>query len=105
MAAIERYLIPLGVSAAPPNENRIAGGYYIWIQLPPYAKNRNISEIAAEEYSLLVHPGSLFLVEGDSLGVQEFFLNGLRLCLAWEHEDLLVEGIMRLARLLQELKP
>ena len=97
-AAIEEKLVPLGVSmpAAHPD---VAGGYFIWIKLPPHLSGTLISEKAAEQENLVVSKGQLFQVQGEK-GDPISFDSNLRLCFAYEREEKLAEGIARLGRVI-----
>jgi DNA-binding transcriptional MocR family regulator len=97
MAAITKYLVPLGITTPPSDKSGVAGGYYVWLQFPGNIRASDIVRVAEQEYSLLVHPGSLFLVEGDTSDAQKSILNGIRLCFVWVEEELLAQGIERLA--------
>lgn len=102
-AAVERHLLPLGVTTPSVDKSGAAGGYYMWLQLPEVVEVSEVIKVARDQYSLLIHPGSLFLVEGDSPSIQQSFLNGLRVCFVWVDEDLLAEGIERLAEVIAVL--
>nr|POE77928.1 uncharacterized protein CFP56_09570 [Quercus suber] len=97
MAAARKYLLPLGVELMSPNESGVMGGYYVWLQFPDAVNVSDVVKIAAEQYHLLLHPGILFMVEGDNAECQTTFVNGVRVCFVWEEEHLLEEGVMRLA--------
>lgn len=97
MAAITKHLVPLGITTPSSDKSGIAGGYYVWIQFPENIRVSDIVRVAEQEYSLLVHPGSLFLVEGDTSDAQKSTLNSVRLCFVWAEEELLATGIERLA--------
>jgi DNA-binding transcriptional MocR family regulator len=97
MGAIKKDLAPLGITTPPPDKSGVAGGYYVWLQLPDSIKASDVARAAEQEHHLLVHPGSLFLVEGDTSDAQRMVLNGIRLCFVWVEEELLAEGIERLA--------
>lgn len=103
MGAITSHLLPLGVSVPPPDKSGTAGGYYVWLQFPAAVDAQEVTQVASEKHNLLLHPGSLFLVEGDASKCQQSFLNGVRVCFVWAEEDLLVEGIKRLATVIKEL--
>lgn len=90
MAAIQEHLLPLGVTL-PSETPEIAGGYFIWIELPPPLRASDIARLALRE-GVKVASGELFQVQGDSR-----FDNNIRICFAWEQESKLAEGIRRLA--------
>ncbi len=107
MQAIEEEILPLGVTM--PQVNRdVGGGYFVWLTLP---KNLNAQEVAKQtlhEEGLVVGPGPLFEAQGDKASKGKFD-SDIRLSFAWADEDLLAEGIDRLAsvikRALNEKKP
>lgn len=103
MGAITSHLLPLGVSVPPPDESGTVGGYYVWLQFPAAVDVQQVTQVASEEQNLLLHPGSTFVVEGDTLECQQSFLNGVRVCFVWAEEDLLVEGVKRLATVIKAL--
>ena len=103
ITAVEKHLVPLGVTTPPPDKSGVAGGYYVWLQFPEHVKASDVARVAQQEHSLLVHPGNLFLVEGDTSDAQKTFLNGIRVCFAWVEEQFLAEGVERLAAVLLAL--
>ena len=102
--AITTYLWPLGIHEPPPDRSGTAGGYYVWLQFPAETDAQRVSHVAAEKYNLLLHPGEIFLVEGDASECQKAFLNGVRVCFAWAEENLLAEGIKRLATIVTDME-
>jgi DNA-binding transcriptional MocR family regulator len=111
-AAIEEYLYPLGVTMTTPSptgpdsqinsDTDIAGGYFIWLTLPASQDARDVADICQNEEELTVAYGDVFEVYGDEEAVT--FPRGVRLCFAWESEEALVEGIVRLARVVKEMR-
>ena len=103
MTAIQKHLVPLGVTTPPPDKSGVAGGYYVWLQFPENVNASDVTRVAEQEHRLLVHPGSLFLVEGDTSEAQKTFLNGIRVCFVWVEEQFLDEGVERLAAVILSL--
>ena len=101
MAAIQRHLLPLGVTT-PQMGREVVGGYFIWLTLPESLNARALAAEAKEEENVIIAPGSLFGVDGDSR--EEDFERGIRLCFSWEDEKKLGEGIERLARTVRRMQ-
>ena len=72
-------------------------------KLPVYMHTVLVARACEQDCSLLVHPGSLFLVEGDGSDSQKALLHGIRLCFVWADEELLEEGVERLATVILAL--
>jgi DNA-binding transcriptional MocR family regulator len=89
--AIRCHLVPLG--AVLPEEDKVVGGYFVWVKLPVNAVV--LAKKAKEVENLVVAEGAIFEVPGDREVAN--FPNEIRLCFAWEDEERLVEGIERLA--------
>lgn len=100
LKAVESHLLPLGLTMPQPNKE-IAGGYFIWLTLPQQLDAVDVSRRALEEEALSVIAGPRFQVVGDDAGSEMRFRHGLRLCFAWEEEELLEEGVQRLARVVK----
>lgn len=98
ISAIDQHLRPLGVSL-PQSDRKISGGYFIWIVLPEYLQAEDVVRTARDEQNLIIVPGNNFAVWGDEKAVN--LDRSIRLTLAWEAEELLSEGIQRLARVIQ----
>ena len=98
MHAIETHLVPLGAEL-PQTDRRTAGGYFIWVSLPESLDAELVAKRAREDENVIVAPGSLFEVPGDSESHK--FPHDIRLCFAWVDEDKLTEGIERLGTVLQ----
>lgn len=84
----------------------LAGGYFLYVRfpdgLPPVAE---LAELALKSCSLRFAPGALFIVQGDAEShkrAQTSFGQGARLSWAWNEEDVLVEGIQRLASVIED---
>ena len=100
---MKRALIPLGVTIVENTLNGkdgVAGGYFIWIELPKGVDAEVVTSEAKSEEELIVAPGKIFEVQGDE---SIKFPNGLRLCFAWEAEEDLDEGVSRLARVVKKV--
>lgn len=101
ISAIEKYLIPLGVEL-PQTKRDLMGGYFIWFTLPSSLDAVKVAVRAKGEQNLLVAPGAMFGVNGDA--DLESLKRKVRVCFAWEQEDLLAEGIERLSRVIRDMQ-
>lgn len=101
MAAIQKHLLPLGITL-PQMGREVVGGYFIWLTLPEALSARVLAAEAKEEENVIIAPGPLFGVDGDS--TEEDFERGFRLCFSWEDEEKLGEGIERLARTVRRMQ-
>jgi len=103
MDAIERHLVPLGVSVSKVSlEGKdVFGGYFIWFELPEGVSAERIAVSAKEKENLIVAQGDMFEVYGDEQAVR--FERWVRVCFAWEEEELLVEGIERLGKVVGDM--
>ncbi|CZT07328.1 related to aminotransferase [Rhynchosporium agropyri] len=101
LEAIQTHLVPLNVKVGEVNfeGKAVFGGYFIWLELPKDTSARLIAERAKEKENLIVAPGHVFEVSGDS-SIQ--FKNSLRLCFSWEEEADLKEAVFRLARVVKD---
>ncbi|KIV81675.1 hypothetical protein PV11_03845 [Exophiala sideris] len=99
MTAIEKHLLPLGLTLPQANKD-VAGGYFIWLTLPGTLDSTRLTERALVEENLTIIDGSRFEVDGDENEATRF-TKELRLCFAWEDVGVLQEGVMRLARVIQ----
>ena len=97
LQAIHDSLVPLGCSLAQ-SDRAVVGGYFVWVALPDSISAELLAEQCKDEESVVVAPGSMFEVPGDESVV---FPNSIRLCLSWEDEPLLVEGVIRIAGVLE----
>ena len=97
MAAIEKHLIPLGVTL--PQTNRdVVGGYFIWLSLPAPLQTEEVAMIAKRDENLVIAPGSIFAVYGDEKAVD--LVRNVRICFSWEEEGKLADGIRRLGQVI-----
>ncbi|CAI6336357.1 unnamed protein product [Periconia digitata] len=103
VTAINEELIPLGVSL-PQTDRDVVGGYFIWLTLPSPIKGAVVAQRAKDEENLAVAQGEMFEVPGDTEHEGTRFENHLRVCFAWEDEDMLAEGMQRLARVIRKLQ-
>ena len=100
VSAVEKYLVPLGASLPQPSYGTM-GGYFVWLTLPASLKGRDVVRRAGEEESLIIPEGSIFGVRGD-IGPE--LDDKVRLCFSWEPEDIIVEGIQRLAKVVERIQ-
>jgi DNA-binding transcriptional MocR family regulator len=101
--AIEMYLVPLGVSVSKVSlEGKdVFGGYFIWFELPEGMSAERVAVRAKERQNLIVAQGDMFEVYGDEQAVR--LKRWVRVCFAWEAEELLVEGIERLGKVIRDV--
>jgi len=101
--AIEQHLVPLSVRLGEVSfEGKdVFGGYFIWLELPSHVTATKVAERAKEKENLIVAPGHIFEVQGDD---SVKFENSLRLCFSWEEEADLEEGIVRLTRIVKDVR-
>lgn len=97
ISAIERYLVPLGVTL-PQTDREVIGGYFIWLTLPTPLRAEEIATVAREDENLIIAPGSIFGVYGDQEAVD--LTRNVRLCFSWESEHMLAEGVQRLGQVI-----
>lgn len=100
MRAVEQHLLPLGLALPQANKD-VAGGYFIWLTLPKHLDSVRLLERALAEENLTIIAGPKFEVDGDEDNEANRFTQQLRLCHAWEETDLLQEGVVRLARVIE----
>ncbi len=103
MDAIETHLVPLGASVSKVSlEGKdVFGGYFIWFELPSGVSAERVALWAKERENLIVAQGNMFEVYGDEEPAR--FETWVRVCFAWEEEELLVEGIERLGRVIRDV--
>ncbi|KAJ5887947.1 aminotransferase [Penicillium taxi] len=111
MGAIEKYLVPLGVtvgSGTDYDSRGMAGGFFTYISFEKCGINTDIiAPIALHAYNLQIAPGHIFAVPDDPSSKErtiKSYGKGARLCWAWHEEEKLVEGILRLATVIKSLK-
>ena len=102
LQAIQEELLPLGLTMPLP-EKHVAGGYFIWLTLPKGLKADEIGKRALHEQGLVIGMGTSFQVQGDAEAAEQgLFEHDIRVCFAWAEEDLLAEGVRRLAKVIRE---
>lgn len=81
----------------------VYGGFFIWFSVPGLGVSTKIvAQAAQQEENLVIASGSIFETHGDHEGPK--FDEEIRLCFAWEPLEDLVEGVKRLAGLLERVK-
>ena len=98
--AIAKHLRPLGVTTLQTNKD-VAGGYFIWLRLPGTLKGSAVVDAASKEEQMTLIEGAKFQVWGDDSKENKAFDHALRLSFAWEDEELLAEGVQRIARIIE----
>lgn len=101
MSAIEKHLLPLGVTL-PQTSRDVVGGYFIWLSLPAPMKAEEVAVCAKQEENLVIAPGPIFAVYGDEKAVD--LERKVRVCFSWEQEAMLAEGIQRLAQVIGSMQ-
>lgn len=80
----------------------VYGGYFVWLTFPEEAPAAvEIARVARERENLILSPGKIFEVSGDEGPVR--FERSIRLCFSWEAEEDMVEGVVRLERVVESL--
>jgi DNA-binding transcriptional MocR family regulator len=93
LKAIATHLLPLGFTL-PRSDRDVAGGFFLWLGLPEGLAAGDFARVCAEaEEGVIVAPGAMFEVPGDS---SVPFEGNVRLCFAWESEENLGEGVRRM---------
>ncbi|KAJ5182040.1 hypothetical protein N7449_012187 [Penicillium cf. viridicatum] len=114
-SAISNELVPLGVKidtgapwVIPGNGNqraeRVIGGFFLCIIFPEGVPADDVAVIASRDYNLRILPASMMAVRGSPKSENEegVLTRGARLCWAWEEEEMLVEGVRRIALILKD---
>ncbi|KAJ5835480.1 Pyridoxal phosphate-dependent transferase major region subdomain 1 [Penicillium robsamsonii] len=102
-SAIKTHLGHFGVSFTPdPETSPVAGGYYIWLQLPAALTATQVCREALEIQNLVLGGGETFAVPGEDTPGGDLHRR-LRLCFMWEDEGRLVEGVERLGLVIQSV--
>ncbi|KAL2820681.1 pyridoxal phosphate-dependent transferase [Aspergillus granulosus] len=102
MSAIEEHLLPLGATL-PFAGPSVAGGYFIWVALPESLRASDLVPVALQEHHVKVAAGDLFQVQRDPARGRNQFGSFVRLCVAWEQEQHLAEGVRRLGRAIRQM--
>lgn len=120
-ACIKQYLGPLGVGIESTEASQMdkdgstslqqsIGGFFTYIRLPEdLPPARDVAALAMSKYNLKVAYGHMFCVAGDEGSVvraesKHGFGRCIRLCWAWHTEDVLREGVRRLAEAVIEIR-
>jgi DNA-binding transcriptional MocR family regulator len=103
LSAIEEHLLPLGISI-PQADTEIAGGYFMWLTLPKPLTAEEVWRRAQDEENVTIITGAKFRVEGDEDNPRTRFERDFRLCFSWVDEELLEEGVVRLAHVIKRLQ-
>lgn len=110
--AVEEYLGPLGVKIdigrpyklpVGNDTEQVMGGFFIYITFPEGMAADDVAAVALKEYNLRFLASGAMRVRGSKGSSNEALLSrGARLCWAWEEEDMLIEGVKRIANVLKE---
>ncbi|RSM07136.1 hypothetical protein CDV31_008785 [Fusarium ambrosium] len=104
MQAIHKYLAPLGVGIREAGlvDGSVYGGYFVWLTLGPGISSKLVADAAIAEENLVVGNGTMFQIRGEETCAN---LNtAVRLTFSYVPEQDLVEGVERLAAVLQRVK-
>lgn len=100
MEAVERELGGLGGGVVDVSDVGLVGGYFVWVRLPERVRATDVARVAREEEGLMVLPGPLCGVAWDA---QEMDFEGfVRLSFSYEDEPSLVEGVIRLGKVVKK---
>ncbi|KPM43217.1 hypothetical protein AK830_g3310 [Neonectria ditissima] len=113
LTAVEEYLVPLGVTVdtglpyrSNENSEKVAGGYFMYITFPDGLPSADeLATWAKTSQALTFAPGSIFTVRGDEGSErrsQTTFGRGARLSWGWNPDNVIVEGVQRLAVVVQD---
>lgn len=110
--AIKEYLEPLGVKIdigrpyklpVSNDTEHVMGGFFIYVTFPEGIAADDVAAVALKEYNLRFLASGAMRVRGSKGRSNEALLSrGARLCWAWEEEDMLIEGVKRIASVLKE---
>lgn len=104
--AIKEYLYPLGVRIISDGDNKVAGGFFLYISFAScMSPGSKIAQVALEEFNLKIAPGAIFSVPDDLSSKErgdDSYGNVARLCWAWNEEAALVDGIKRLGEAINQ---
>jgi DNA-binding transcriptional MocR family regulator len=111
-SAIEEYLRPIGVNidigrlynlSAGDDTEQVMGGFFIYITFPEGIAADDVAAVALKDYNLRFLASGAMRVRGSKGRSNEALLSrGARICWAWEEEDMLIEGVKRIANVLKE---
>ncbi|KAJ5655913.1 hypothetical protein N7507_007863 [Penicillium longicatenatum] len=103
LAAIEAHLLPLGVSFnTSPISSPRAGGIFFWLKLPPPLTAKKVTHIAQEEENIIFGTGPSFSLPKGNISNNDSE-DMIRLCFSYVEEESLLEGVVRLSRVLKKL--
>ncbi|KAF4462421.1 aminotransferase [Fusarium albosuccineum] len=102
--AIHEHLVPIGVGLREAGlvDGSVYGGYFVWITLQGDVSAKLVADVAMAEENLVVGNGTMFQIPGEDVGVN--LDSAIRLTFAYVPEEELVEGVRRLAGVLQRVK-
>lgn len=104
-SAIERHLLPLGVSFnAAALSSPAAGGFFFWLKLPSPLKAQVVLDAAVKEENLTFGIGPFSALPEGNAQVSQYE-DMIRLCFSRVDEEELVEAVVRLASLIVRLLP
>ncbi|KAJ0420975.1 pyridoxal phosphate-dependent transferase [Aspergillus carlsbadensis] len=93
--AVKEYLSPLGVISPSEDTYQVAGGFFLWLRLPPTLTSAEVVGAARQDGVTIGDGAVSALPDGNSrCGT---YGDMIRLCFAWVDEEQLVEGVKILA--------
>ena len=103
MDAIREHISPFGINVRETSllGSSYFGGYFVWFSLPNGLSAKAVADRALRTENLIIAHGGRFEVYGDEESAR--FARDIRLCFSWEPEDVVVEGVERLARVLKDM--
>lgn len=104
MQAIHKHLAPLGVGIREAGlvDGSVYGGYFVWLTLGPGVSSKLVADAAITEENLVVGNGTMFQIRGEDTCAN--LNSAVRLTFSYVPEEDLVEGVERLASVLQRVK-
>lgn len=103
LSAIEKYLLPLGVSFNNPSVSSLtAGGIFFWLKLPSPLTAMKVSDCADKEENLIFGVGPSFSLPEGNNSCNDFD-DMIRLCFSCVEEESLLDGVVRLGCVLKKL--
>ncbi|KAG9251837.1 pyridoxal phosphate-dependent transferase [Emericellopsis atlantica] len=102
IAAIKESIPQARINASSHAGAKVFGGFFVWFTVDIGLSTQLVAQAALEEENLVIGSGGIFAVHGDKSGPQ--FDDKIRLCFAWEPVDCLIEGVKRLANLLDRME-
>lgn len=102
-SAIEKYLLPLGISFNTSSFfTPTAGGIFFWLKLPSPLTAMKVADCAEREENLIFGIGPSFSLPEGNNSCNDFE-DMIRLCFSCVEEESLLDGVVRLSCVLKKL--